>query len=81
MTTPTYQPPGPFTPVHPALPETGYLRLPEVLKLIPVSKSTWWLGIKTGRFPKGVNLGGRVTAWHSDDIRNCIASFQQAPRS
>jgi len=25
------------------LPETGFLRLPQILKLIPISKSTWWL--------------------------------------
>jgi predicted DNA-binding transcriptional regulator AlpA len=29
----------------------GFLRLPEVLKLIPVSKATWWAGVKTGRYP------------------------------
>lgn len=51
-----------------ALPETGYLRLPEVLKLIPVSKTTWWDGVKTGRYPKGVKLSERVTAWRAEDI-------------
>lgn len=48
----------------------GFLRLPQVLKIIPVGKSTWWAGIKTGRFPKGVKLGPRTTAWRVEDIRD-----------
>lgn len=54
------------------LPETGYIRLPEVLRLIPVSKSTWWAGIKSGRFPKPVKLAPRISAWRIEDIRNWI---------
>lgn len=34
-----------------SLPETGFLRLPSVFKLIPVSRSTWWDGIREGRYP------------------------------
>lgn len=55
-----------------SLPETGYLRLPDVLRLIPVGKTTWWDGIKAGRFPRGVKIGSRVTAWRVEDIRNLI---------
>lgn len=55
------------------LPKTGFLRLPEVLALIPVSKSTWWAGIKDGRFPAPVKLGPRTTAWRAEDIRALIA--------
>lgn len=47
----------------------GYLRLPEVLALVPVSPSTWWEGVKTGRFPPGVKLGVRVTAWSAASIQ------------
>mgnify|MGYP003909549929 CR=1 FL=1 len=54
------------------LPNVGFIRLPEVLKLIPVSKSTWWEGIKTGRFPKPVKLGKRISAWRVEDIRMLI---------
>jgi prophage regulatory protein len=32
-----------------------YLRLPQVLERIPVSKSTWWAGVKKGIFPKPMN--------------------------
>lgn len=55
------------------LPETGYLRLPQVLALIPVSKSTWWAGVRSGRYPQPTRaLGERVTAWRAEDIRALI---------
>ncbi|RZO35895.1 MAG: AlpA family phage regulatory protein [Rhodospirillaceae bacterium] len=60
---------------HTPLPQTGFLRLSSILAPagpIPVSKSTWWAGIKTGRFPKPVKLGPRITAWRVEDIRNLI---------
>ena len=55
-----------------SLPDTGFVRLPVVLKLFPVSKSTWWAGVKTGRFPQGHKLSERVTAWKAEDIRALI---------
>ena len=64
------------------LPDTGFLRLshiignpkakPPISAIIPVSKSTWWAGIKSGRFPKPVKLGPRITAWRVEDIRDLI---------
>jgi prophage regulatory protein len=44
------------------------LRLRAVLEIIPVSKSSWWAGIKSGRYPKPVKLGPKITAWRADDI-------------
>jgi prophage regulatory protein len=55
------------------LPETGFVRLPEVLKVFPVSKSTWWAGVKDGRFPQPVKLGPKISAWRVQDIRELIA--------
>ncbi len=57
-----------------SFPETGFVRLPEVLKVFPVSKSTWWAGVKDGRFPKPVKLGQKITAWRVQDIRALIES-------
>jgi prophage regulatory protein len=64
------------------LPETGYLRLLQILgdteaeppipAVIPVGRSTWWAGVKSGRFPKPVKLGPRTTAWRVEDIRALI---------
>jgi len=56
----------------PQLPETGFLRLPEVLKLYPVSKSSWWQGVQSGQYPKPVKLAPRTTAWKVEDIRKLI---------
>jgi len=55
---------------------TGYMRLPQVLKLIPVGRATWWDGCKTGRFPKPYRLAPRVTAWKASDIQECMESFK-----
>lgn len=52
------------------LPKTGFLRLEGVLRVIPVSKSTWYDGMKRGIFPQpSKKLGPRIAAWHVDDIR------------
>ena len=62
------------------LPETGFLRLSSILAPrgpIPVSKSTWWAGVKEGRFPKPVKLGPRTTAWRVEDIRRLIETGAQ----
>jgi prophage regulatory protein len=60
---------------HQSLPETGFVRLPAILAPggpIPVSKSTWWQGVKDGRFPQPVKLGQKTIAWRVEDIRALI---------
>lgn len=60
---------------HAALPETGLLRIRQIIAPhgpIPVCKSTWWAGVKDGRFPKPMKLGARVTVWRVEDIRELI---------
>jgi predicted DNA-binding transcriptional regulator AlpA len=47
----------------------GFMRLPEVLRIIPVSKTAWWEGIRNGRYPVGIKLSRRTTAWRVTDIR------------
>jgi predicted DNA-binding transcriptional regulator AlpA len=65
------------------LPESGFLRInhivgdskatPPIPAIIPVSKSTWWAGVKAGHYPQPVRtLGKRITAWRVEDIRNLI---------
>jgi predicted DNA-binding transcriptional regulator AlpA len=58
------------------LPTTGFIRLPKVLSVIPISKSSWWAGVKTGRFPQPVKLSPRCTAWKVDDIRALIEDLE-----
>jgi predicted DNA-binding transcriptional regulator AlpA len=55
-----------------ALPETGFVRLPQILAVYPVGKTTWWEGVKSGRYPKGVKLSERCTAWRVEDIKALI---------
>lgn len=60
----------------------GLLRLRDIIKpsgLIPISASSWWAGVKSGRFPAPVKLGPRITAWKSEDIRKLIE--EGIPRS
>jgi predicted DNA-binding transcriptional regulator AlpA len=49
------------------------LRLKEVLETVCVSKSTWWSGVKSGRYPAPVrHLGPRITAWRESAIRQLV---------
>jgi prophage regulatory protein len=64
------------------IPETGFVRLREVLTVIPVGKTCWWEGVKSGRFPKPVKLSIRCTAWRAEDIHKLIQEIgEQASRS
>ena len=64
------------------LPESGFVRLPQIIgdtkrgipAVIPVSKSTWWAGVRSSRYPAPVKLGPHTTAWRVEDIRALIAA-------
>ena len=51
------------------LPSEGFVRLSQVLAVIPISKSSWWAGCKSGRYPPPIKLGLRTTVWRVSDIR------------
>jgi prophage regulatory protein len=58
-------------------PDTGLVRLSLILAPrgpIPVSRSTWWAGVKSGRFPQPLKLGSRITAWRAEDIQRLVDS-------
>lgn len=57
---------------YPPLEDAALLRLPDILSLIPVGKSTWWAGVKSGRYPKPIKLGPGITVWRSADVRALI---------
>jgi prophage regulatory protein len=69
------------------LPETGYFRIwhilgdknaePPIPPLIPISKSTWWSGIKSGRFPAPVKLAPNISAWRIKDISELMESWEE----
>jgi predicted DNA-binding transcriptional regulator AlpA len=54
------------------LPAEGYVRLPSILAVFPVSATTWHNGVKDGKFPQPVKLGPRTTAWKVEDIRKLL---------
>ena len=66
--------------MHNALPQVGYVRLPQIIGnrrtgvpgILPISRSSWWNGVAEGRYPKGVKIGERTTAWRVEEIRALI---------
>lgn len=59
------------------LPETGFVRLPVVLSIIPIAKSSLYAGIKKGIYPAPVKLSERTAAWRVEDIRQLIGQFKE----
>ena len=69
-----------------ALPTTGYLRLPNIIgdpdanppipAIIPICKSSWYAGVKSGRYPKGFKISNRAVAWKVEDIRQLVESME-----
>jgi prophage regulatory protein len=65
-----------------AIPDAGYLRLAQIIgnpranpptpPIIPVCRSSWWAGVKSGKYPRPIKLGPRTTVWRADDIRALI---------
>jgi prophage regulatory protein len=56
----------------PLLPETGFVRLPTVLRIVPIGRSTIWKMIGEGRFPAPAKLAPRIAAWRVEDLRAFI---------
>ena len=62
------------------IPSIGYLRLSQIVgdrkagipPIIPVSRGTWWSGVKSGKYPQSVKLSKRTTAWRVEDIRALV---------
>lgn len=66
--------------MHPLLENTALLRLSQIIgrkatrkvtalpALIPVSKTKWWKGVRSGEYPQPVKIGPRCTAWRAVDV-------------
>ncbi len=67
--------------------DLGFFRLPQIIgdqeanppiePIIPISKSSWWSGISAGRYPAGVKIAPRTTAWRRSDIIELCARLKQ----
>lgn len=65
-----------------SLPETGFVRLHQILgnpkakppipPIIPIGRSSWWAGVKDGRYPQPIKFGPRTTCWRAEDIQELI---------
>ena len=63
-----------------SIPETGFLRIDDIIGnrkknirgIIPVCRSTWYDGIKAGKYPAPVKIGKRASAWRAEDIRTLV---------
>jgi prophage regulatory protein len=59
------------------LPSIGFVREKVVLSMIPISPSSWWAGIKAGKYPKPVKLGPNTSAWRVEEIRELIKKLSE----
>lgn len=51
---------------------------PPLAPIVPVSKSTWWRGVREGRFPKPQKLSAKVTVWRGADLLALIEELEDA---
>ncbi|MEM9222193.1 MAG: AlpA family phage regulatory protein [Pseudomonadota bacterium] len=66
------------------LPPCGFVRLSQIIGPdgpIPVGRSTWWAGVKEGRFPQPLKLGPKTTVWRVSDINELIEKGPSVGRS
>ncbi len=59
------------------LPTEGFVSLPVVLRVLSIGKTSWWNGIREGKYPKPSKFGSKTARWHVDDIRTLIAKFKE----
>jgi prophage regulatory protein len=65
-------------------PETRYLRIWQIVgckkrgiePILPISRSAWWAGVKSGRYPKQVKLSERCSGWKFEDVMAVCCQFK-----
>jgi len=55
--------------------QNSILRLPDVIAVIRLSRSSIYNAIKAGTFPRPISLGARAVGWRSEDIHNWLESL------
>ena len=61
--------------------QIAFLRLPQVLEIFPISRSSWWQGCKSGKYPKPIKLGPRTTVWRKDEIEAPAEKFSSGVKA
>ena len=57
---------------------TQMIRLPEVKRLVAVSRSTIYAMVKAGTFPSPKKLGVRAVAWDKDEVSQWLTTRNRA---
>ncbi|MBU3548248.1 AlpA family transcriptional regulator [Polynucleobacter sp. P1-05-14] len=47
------------------------MRIPQILKMMPISKSKFWLMVQKGEFPKPIKIG-RSSFWTFEQVQTFI---------
>jgi predicted DNA-binding transcriptional regulator AlpA len=58
------------------LPDQGFVRLPSVLAVLGISKTSFLDGIKSGKYPPGKLLSPRCRVWAASSIRELLTSIE-----
>jgi prophage regulatory protein len=53
---------------NPQIPPITLIRIPQILKVMPVSKSKFWLMVQKGEFPKPIKIG-RSSFWTIEQVQ------------
>ncbi|NSX84384.1 AlpA family phage regulatory protein [Agrobacterium tumefaciens] len=64
----------------PIFPLTGFVRLNQIVGPngpLPISKSGFWAGVKSGKFPKPLKVSPRVTVWKAEDIHDLLREIER----
>lgn len=51
--------------------EVTLMRIPQILEVMPISKSKFWLMVQKGEFPKPIKIG-RSSFWTLNQVQNFI---------
>ena len=49
---------------------SNFLRIVDVMKKTGIAKSTIWLWVSEGKFPKPIKLSPRITVWEEEKVNN-----------
>ena len=54
--------------------DLALMRLPQVLSVFPISKSSWWEGVASGHYPRPLRISKRIAVWRRADIYRLLES-------
>jgi predicted DNA-binding transcriptional regulator AlpA len=55
-----------------AFPRTGLVKLGAILRFLSISKTMWYVGVRSARYPKTIKLGPRTSCWRAEAVWNLV---------